>query len=263
MSNDELVLLVKDRMAVVFQGLTGQPLVGEEDWVDDRCISRYLRATRYNIDDCVARISKTLQWRRDYRPTEITADEVEPEAVTGKEFFSGYDKYGRPLLFLVPANENTKTYERQLRFVVFKLEKGVKLMPEGVEQFTIIIDYENMNMFNATPPSVSKKFLDILSNHYPERLGKAFMINPSWYLWVFFKLLGPFLDPATKEKIHFVRVSKQKENRQNGTEVEPGTGGWTNIFEFIDQDQLPDKYGGNHSFVYDHKTYWAFFSNLK
>jgi hypothetical protein len=108
---------------------------------------------------------------------------VEPECVTGKEFFSGYDMHGRPVLFLSPRLENTKTYERQLRFVVYNLEKGVKLMPKGVEQFTIVIDYEGISMSNSTPLSVSMKFLDVLSNHYPERLGKGFMVNPSWYLW--------------------------------------------------------------------------------
>ncbi|KAJ3271696.1 hypothetical protein HDU76_011005, partial [Blyttiomyces sp. JEL0837] len=165
----------KERLPSIFESLNGVPLKGEKEWADDACLVRYLKATHFKFEESVDRLQKTLQWRREYRPTEITSEEIEPEATTGKQFYTGFDKQGRPILFLVPAVQNTKTYERQLRFVVYCLEKGISLMPNGVDQFTLVIDYENMSMFNATPASVSKKFLEIVGGHYPERLGKAFM----------------------------------------------------------------------------------------
>ncbi|KAJ3205253.1 hypothetical protein HDU67_008938 [Dinochytrium kinnereticum] len=281
LSEEELSQLeeLKDRRPLIFGELEGTPLPGEEvrghilsgildnnerqKWADDACLLRYLRATKWDAEAAAIRLRKTLQWRREYRPTEISPEEVEPESVTGKQFVSGFDKIGRPLYFLVPRNENTKTYERQLRYVVYNLEKGIALMPYSVEQFTLVIDYENMSMMNSTPLHVSKKFLEIVGDHYPERLGQAFMINPSWYLWVFFKLLGPFLDPVTKSKIHFVNVLKQREMNASGLKEEHGTAGWTNILFFVDADQLPTAYGGTYDFVFSHETYWKHFTAVK
>ncbi|KAJ3417142.1 hypothetical protein HDV05_007001 [Chytridiales sp. JEL 0842] len=260
---------LKGRLSKIYESLSGEASLGEKEWADDACLLRYLRASKWDVDAAEKRLANTLQWRRDYRPNEIPPEEVEPEAVTGKEFISGFDLHGRPIIYLSPRLENTKTYERQLRFVVFNLEKGVAVMPKGVEQFTLVIDFEGISMMNSTPTSVSIKFLQTLGDHYPERLGKGFMVNPTWYLWVFFKLIGAFLDPVTKSKIHFVNVSKQKAlneaaGAKDGKEVkegkeEKGTGGWTNILNFIAADQLPARFGGTHEFEYDHETYWKHF----
>ncbi|KAJ3073688.1 hypothetical protein HDU98_000895, partial [Podochytrium sp. JEL0797] len=103
-------------------------------WADAACANRFLRATKFDLAASITRLGATLAWRKEYRPDLITPEEVEPEAVTGKQFLSGFDKKGHPLLFLVPRNENTKTYDRQIRYSVFMLEKAIKLMPASVER---------------------------------------------------------------------------------------------------------------------------------
>jgi hypothetical protein len=35
-----------------------------------------------------------------------------------------------------------------------------------------------MSIFNAPSSGTGRKFLNILSQHYPERLGRAFIVNP-------------------------------------------------------------------------------------
>lgn len=79
-------------------------------------------------------------------------------------------RFELPVTVSVMCNvrENTKDYDRQLKFVVFNLEAGIKLMGPGVEQMTIVVDYKNVNVMNSPPLSISKRFLDIVSNHYPE-----------------------------------------------------------------------------------------------
>ncbi|KAJ3130966.1 hypothetical protein HK100_007087 [Physocladia obscura] len=165
--------------AAVTAGLDATATVSEDGvldialtrWADAAEVHRFLRASKWVPKVAADRLKATLTWRAEYRPDAISPDEVEPEAVTGKQFLSGFDKKGRPLLFLVPRNENTKTYDRQIRYSVFMLEKAVRLMPSGVERTDVIVDYENLDMWNATPLSVSLKFLNVLSSHYPERLG--------------------------------------------------------------------------------------------
>ncbi|KAI9007340.1 CRAL-TRIO domain-containing protein [Gaertneriomyces semiglobifer] len=245
----------------------------EEAWADDACLLRYLRATKWKLDESVTRLENTLQWRREYKPDEINMAEIEPEAVTGKQFINGFDREGRPILHLIPRKQNTKTYDRQLRFVVWGLERAIRVMPPGVESLVLLVDYEKVSVMSSPPASQSKKVLEILGNHYPERLGMGFMINPTWYLWVFFKIIGPFLDPVTREKIHFVDLKKQAEvNKREHDEksdagsqekdVTIGMGGWTNIRHYIAPELLSSDYGGTYNYEYDHQAYWDALKNL-
>ncbi|KAJ1561701.1 hypothetical protein HK096_003666, partial [Nowakowskiella sp. JEL0078] len=60
----------------------------EKAWVDDECLLRYLRATKWNLEAAGVRLLTTLSWRRVYKPDEISPEEVEPEAESGKMFFN-------------------------------------------------------------------------------------------------------------------------------------------------------------------------------
>ncbi|KAJ3129947.1 hypothetical protein HK098_007213 [Nowakowskiella sp. JEL0407] len=259
----------------------------ETEWLNRNCLLRYLRATKWNVHAAVVRLEATLNWRREYKPLQIAAEEVEPEAESGKIFINGFDLHGRPIIHLFPQRENTKTYDRQIRYVVYTLEKAIKMMPEGVEQVTILVDYEHIQMSNATPLSVSRKFLQVLGDHYPERFGMGVLINPGYYLYVLFKLIGPFMDPVTKSKIHFCNLKKQAEmhdlkktsddhskhhkssstwssmifgshtgDNDHESHVE-GMGGWTDLMDYIHPSDLLIEFGGEKNYEINHEKYWG------
>lgn len=64
------------------------------------------------------------------------------------------------------------------------------------------------------------------------------MLIPStlvhWLLGTFFKLLNPFIDPVTREKLKFDQ----------------------NLREFVPPSHLLKAYGGDVDFIYDHDVYW-------
>jgi hypothetical protein len=164
----ELVTQLRDRLESAFSQVEIVLTEKERKWLDERCLIRFLRATKWNVEQAVDRLVNTVVWRRDYQPDRIDPADVEPEAVTGKEILSGFDKSGRPIFYLIPKRENTKEYERQIKFVVYNLEKAIKLMPTGVESICVVLDYENISMFNAPPTGVTKMFLQVFSEYYPE-----------------------------------------------------------------------------------------------
>ena len=81
-----------------------------------------------------------------------------------------------------PRNENSKDSDRQIKHVVFNLERGIRLMPPQVEKVSIVVDFKGSSITSNPSASTCKKFIDILANHYPERLGVAFFVNCKVYL---------------------------------------------------------------------------------
>jgi hypothetical protein len=85
-----------------------------------------------------------------------------------------------------------------------------------------------------TPPM---QVLNILQDHYPERLGLSIVINVPFILNAFFKLINPFIDPMTRSKLKF-----------NPKVVED------NIFKA--DMVMKEWWGGDCDFVYEHDKYW-------
>ncbi|WFD41918.1 4-nitrophenylphosphatase [Malassezia psittaci] len=209
----------------------------EEAWLKDIDLyKRYLRATNNDIKSSKRRIIETLEWRRDFRPEIIPPDEVAPEATSGKHVLCGFDLEGRPILYLRPGRENTKTSPRQIRYMVWSLERGINLMPPGQETLTIIVDFHGASMSTMPSLSTARHVAHILQNHYVERLGRAFVCHMPKFISAFFSALSPFLDPVTKDKIRFNE---------------------TNMTQYIPPEQLDDHFpGGTYPFEYDFSVYW-------
>ena len=219
--------------------------IGEKSWLTRECFLRYLRATKWNVDEAIDRIELTLSWRREFGISEpfdnenkVNGDLVSVENETGKEVILGYDNDSRPCLYLKPGRQNTKTSERQVQHLVYMLEKVIDYMPSGQDSLALLIDFKHSpvgTQSNKIPPiGIGKQVLHILQTHYPERLGKALLTNIPWLGWTFLKLIHPFIDPLTREKLVF---------------DEP-------FVNYVPKQQLDKDFEGGVNFDYDHSKYW-------
>ena len=77
--------------------------------------------------------------------------------------------------------------------------------------------------------------LKILSDHYPERLGSAFMVHPSWSFTLFWKSISPFIDNVTKKKIFMINKLPE-------------------LKDWIPEDVLETEYGGNNEVKYSYEA---------
>ncbi|KAI9852518.1 MAG: hypothetical protein M1824_001867 [Vezdaea acicularis] len=218
-----------------------EPITEDERmWLTQECLLRYLRASKWNIDEASKRLLATLTWRREYGVANITADYISIESETGKQFILGYDNAARSCLYMVPSKQNTDRTPRQIQHLVFMLERTIDLMPPGQDTLAILINFKNMSSGQGATVAQGRETLNILQNHYPERMGRALVINLPWVVWVFFKAITPFIDPNTKEKIVFN----------------------DDLRKHVPQSQLWTNLGGDCNFEYDHKIYWPALNNL-
>ncbi|EEB08563.1 sec14 cytosolic factor family protein [Schizosaccharomyces japonicus yFS275] len=206
----------------------------ERYWLSRECILRYLRATKWRVQDAKKRLVDTLVWRRQNNVNDLSPSEIEPENYTGKQVLLGYDNNGRSCVYLYPARQNTKNSPRQILHLVYSLECAIELMPPGVETLALLVNFKSTSSRSNPSVGQGKEVLSILQTHYCERLGRALVINIPWAVWGFFKLISPFIDPLTREKLKF---------------NEP-------LDRYVPSDQLDMTFGGTLKFDYIHDKYW-------
>ncbi|RDX57013.1 CRAL/TRIO domain-containing protein [Lentinus brumalis] len=209
----------------------------EKFWLSCECLLRFIRAVKWaSAQAAIKRLEGTLKWRREYGLYDlITASYVEPEAVTGKMVLWGYDVDNRPALYLRPSKQNTEESIRQVHYVVWALERLTELMGPGVETLALMVNFAD----RAKNPSLgqSRAVLNILQTHYPERLGRALVVNVPFLLNAFFKMITPFIDPLTRPKLRF-----------NPDCIAEG---------LFTPDQLISEWNGTANFEYEHEKYWG------
>ncbi|KAH7277029.1 hypothetical protein KP509_39G030800 [Ceratopteris richardii] len=150
-------------------------------------------------------LKETLRWRSSYKPEKIIWEDVAAELETGKAFRADFtDRLGRPVIIMIPRNENSKSHEGQVKQLVYTLENAMLYLPPGQDQTVWIIDFEGFSLSKAVPLKTTKEVAHILQNHYPERLAVGVMLNAPKIFEYFWKLWKPFIDPKTYKKARFV-----------------------------------------------------------
>ncbi|CAD1809825.1 Phosphatidylinositol transfer protein PDR16 [Candida parapsilosis] len=217
----------------------------ERSWLTRECFLRYLRATKWHVEEAIDRIEMTLAWRREFginhileKDNIVNGELTSPENETGKEVILGYDNDSRPCLYLKPGRQNTKTSQRQVQHLVYMLEKVIDYMPSGQDSLALLIDFKahpvGTQGGKIPPVGVGRQVLHILQTHYPERLGKALLTNIPWLGWTFLKIIHPFIDPLTREKLVFDQP----------------------FVNYVPKLQLDKDFQGDVNFIYDHDKYW-------
>jgi hypothetical protein len=145
---------------------------------------RHFRAEKGNTELAITKIKATIKWRREFEVEKIKncfekdGDPemraiIEKENETGKMYVRGYDKHGRAIMYIVPANTNSTHHElNNIRHLVYHLERAIACTKKkcGKDKFNVIIDYTGFQMKHRPPLHITKHTLDVLQNHYPERM---------------------------------------------------------------------------------------------
>ncbi|XXG78264.1 hypothetical protein AAC387_Pa08g2242 [Persea americana] len=198
--------------------------------VDDLTLRRFLVARDLDIEKASAMFLKCLKWRRAAVPNGfISESEVKNQCTERKLFVQGFDKKGRRIgvLQLAKHSPHKRDLEEFKRFVIYSLDKLCASMPSGQEKFIAIGDIKGWGYSNFDLRGYVA-CLEIMQEYFPERLGKVFLIHVPYIFWTAWKIIYPFIDKNTREKIVFVENKNLK----------------ATLLEDIEESQLPEIYGG-------------------
>lgn len=173
------------------------------------------------------------------------------EHETGKVYVRGYDADGRALMYMRPGRENTHIEEDNMQNLVFNLEKAIactrkKSLELGaklpLEKIKLVIDYTGFKLKNSPPMSTSRRTLDILQSHYPERMAVAYVCHPPMVFRTFWTVIKPFVDPTTKEKVVFCHgktgIRKLVSSVAQVEKLEDCAGGEADVRDFDSEEYL-------------------------
>jgi len=178
---------------------------------------RYVRMQKGNIVKAAAAYAESLRWRQEH-DVDTILDRPHPKFDAIKmifpAFFPGKDKEGHPILVQRPGcidwdsmKKNGIKQDELLTHYVYIIEYCWNVLnpdPEGT--MTSIIDLSNLSFTmlfrrNGEMLSFVKKFVGILSAHYPQRSYKTIIINvPRWFNTAY-AVIKPLLRESTKKKI--------------------------------------------------------------
>ncbi|CAL4918782.1 unnamed protein product [Urochloa decumbens] len=213
-----------------------------EKYCSQACLARYLEARYWNVSKSKQMLEESLKWRATYRPEDIRWPDVSVEAETGKMYRASFkDKEGRTVVIMRPTKENTKSHDGQIRFLVYVLENAILSLREGQDKMVWLIDFTGWTMAHATPIKTARECTSILQNHYPDRLGIAFLFNPPKVFETFYKAVKYFLDPRSIEKLNFVYMKDEESMKV--------------LYKCIDPEVLPVDFGGRNNVEYNHEDY--------
>eukprot|EP00629_Pelagomonadales_sp_RCC1024_P006402 CAMPEP_0119277130 /NCGR_PEP_ID=MMETSP1329-20130426/16632_1 /TAXON_ID=114041 /ORGANISM="Genus nov. species nov., Strain RCC1024" /LENGTH=244 /DNA_ID=CAMNT_0007277589 /DNA_START=225 /DNA_END=956 /DNA_ORIENTATION=- len=210
--------------------------------VDDACLRRYLRARDGDVKKAAKMLKATLKWRKEYGTATIVEDKfpvLEAECATGKTYVAPFrDRAGRATVVMRNRNENTKDHDGNVAHLVYQMERAVAAAKETPQEtWNLVIDFEGYSLRNAPPMKTSRATLSVMQDHYPERLNKAFLIQAPWIFMGFFRLISPFIDPVTRDKIVFVSGKPAERAKV--------------MAEHFEMGPVEDAFGGGSKCAYD------------
>jgi hypothetical protein len=207
--------------------------------VDDAIILRFLRARKFDVDQSYDMLYNMLKFRLEFQ--QIGVDCLNPamcenELKTGKSYYHGHDKEGRPVCYIrarLHDPSQSDVLENQ-RFTVLMMEYGKSLLRPPGETVTIVFDMNKATLKNIDIKSV-QFMVNTLTSYYPESLGKVLIVNYTWIVNGAWKIIRPWLDPVTAAKVLFIKPEE--------------------LMNYIDADNLPKEYGGKDTFEYNYTAY--------
>ncbi|GIL91980.1 hypothetical protein Vretimale_18506 [Volvox reticuliferus] len=219
---------------------------GGEEGLTIATLRRWLVARKGDVKEAAKGLQAHAAWRAKYVPNgRVFPEEIKDELDQNKAFLPGFDKSGRPFCLVIVSRHHVKDAEASKRYIVYALDCATLLgstKPGWDGKMSGIFDLRGLKASNCDLATLRNVF-DLLQNHYPERLHTLWLYNAPVVFYGIYRLVYPFIDPVTREKVRFVyeKDAEAEFLAAFDREVLPseicskGTGRWITIKEQYDR----------------------------
>ncbi|BAM78917.1 similar to polyphosphoinositide binding protein Ssh2 [Cyanidioschyzon merolae strain 10D] len=191
-----------------------------------RVLLQFLRARDFRVDAAYALFTDTLLWRSRTQVCCIAREEIikNPAACFPFTLVPGArNNYGHRLLYgkmvLFRKRDVNRDAFRAATIALLEhccyaadaaaVDEHSSPFPHSQERFTVVFDLgHGFDVFHNAELGCYSDMIRLVQNHYPERLGKVYIIHYSRHIHIFYRLLSPFIEDKTRAKIHWVPESE-------------------------------------------------------
>lgn len=181
---------------------------------------RMVRAEKYNIDKAVTRAIQHALWRQKNLPLGLASftDEDFKDQLDDKKVFMQLETKSRRPCLIVRVKEHTaglSDIPTLKKFVIYCLEIATYLC--DIEEFgnpdcmiDVIFDARSMGWKNYDTTGLIQVFA-VLVKAFPERVHRIYMYQGPTLLDMLWKVVKPFIDPVSRDKVVFLNGTKGKD----------------------------------------------------
>lgn len=200
------------------------------DGLKESDILRFLQSTSFDFSETIRLLKEHVEWKKTHYPLKVNKN-VEQILNKGVIYIHGRDNHFRPIIVLNAQKymEYCKkyTYNDFVLSIIYLIDYMIQniLIPGQVEQWITIADLRNTSIL--TMPSDLRKLFYVLQFHYRARLHALYVVGMSPILNALWTIIRNLIDSHTNRKIKFIKDKNKDE-----------------IFEYINREQIEEKYGG-------------------
>jgi len=210
-----------------------------EGGLTDQTLVRFLAARKWVYVDARNALANHVAWRKQNFPNgPLKESDVAESVSTGKACLQGFDVDGRPILLADVRKHFPLAVEVTRRFICYVLDEFEamgRLNPGWDGKGIGVISLTGLTMANSDI-AAGKVLFQTLQDHYPERLYRMYIFDAPMLFWGLWKIVKPFIDPDTVQKIVFVYPKKASHDEmlaQVPAQLLPkelgGTGDWRRV----------------------------------
>eukprot|EP01062_Namystynia_karyoxenos_P061593 TRINITY_DN5394_c0_g1_i1.p2 TRINITY_DN5394_c0_g1~~TRINITY_DN5394_c0_g1_i1.p2 ORF type:complete len:413 (+),score=95.28 TRINITY_DN5394_c0_g1_i1:95-1333(+) len=187
-------------------------------WCDERTMLRYIVAQIHNkprdkaakhVAHAAEQLIGTLRWRAKTRPEEVRCSWCRRDPTSHPLRIVGTDVHGRPVAYTCYAQAMHRTdVEPNVEHMLWCMEECVWVMEQAgakTEQWVWCVDFHGYSMWTDASPSTASRCAQLLA-HYPERLGRALLIDAGRLFEGTWAVVRRIINERTSSKVGFVRL---------------------------------------------------------
>ncbi|CAH8380708.1 unnamed protein product [Eruca vesicaria subsp. sativa] len=171
----------------------------QEKFCNKECVERFLKGKGDNVKKAAKQLTSCLSWRQNFDIERMGQEEFSAELTDGVAYIAGHDGESRPVIMFRFKHDYQKLRSQKqfMRFVAFTMETAISSMSRNAEQSVVLLFDASFFRSSSAFANLLLTTLKMISDNYPCRLYKAFIIDPPSFFSYIWKGVRPFVELST------------------------------------------------------------------